>query len=243
MTSINPHSIEQRLQQTKDSIDSTLNHCNRNDSVLLLAVSKTQPATKVRQAWQCGQRAFGENYVQEGVEKVRQLQDLDDIEWHFIGPIQSNKTRPVTENFAWVHSVDRIKIAQRLSEQRPDHLPKLNICLQVNIDNQPTKSGFRPEEVTAAVEEILKLPNVTLRGLMAIPAPHDSEEQQRAPLRALKQLLTALQKQYPEQDYPNLKLDTLSMGMSDDMKAAIMEGSTIVRVGTAIFGSRNPTHS
>ncbi len=229
--------IEISLERIHNTINSALSHSNREDNnVLLLAVSKTQPAEKVREAWQCGQRAFGENYVQEGVNKVHALEDLDGIEWHFIGPIQSNKTRPVAENFAWVHSVDRLKIAQRLSEQRPCHLPKLNICLQVNIDNEPSKSGFAPEEVHAAVQQIIALPGVTLRGLMAIPAPHTTEEKQRVPFRALNNLLTDLQKQYPQQ-----QLDTLSMGMSDDMTAAIMEGSTLVRIGTAIFGHRNYT--
>ncbi len=231
--------IEISLQRIRNNINSALSHSNRGEGdVLLLAVSKTQPVEKIREAWQCGQRAFGENYVQEGVQKVHELADLASIEWHFIGPIQSNKTRPVAENFAWVHSVDRLKIAQRLSEQRPAHLPKLNICLQVNIDNEPSKSGFAPEEVSDAVQQIMALPNLTLRGLMAIPAPHTTEDEQRVPFRALKNLLTDLQKQYPQQ-----QLDTLSMGMSDDMTAAIMEGSTLVRVGTAIFGHRNYTTS
>ena len=230
------NSIETRIQQTREHIRQAEASCGRADEVQLLAVSKTKPAQMIREAWQCGQRAFGENYVQEGVEKVQGLQDLEGIEWHFIGPIQSNKSRPVAEHFQWVHSVDRLKIARRLSEQRPEHLPALNICLQINIDNQPTKAGFTPEEVPAAVEQILALPNIQLRGLMAIPAPHEDPEQQSLPFRAMKNLLTELKNRYPDKP-----LDTLSMGMSGDMMAAITEGSTMVRIGTAVFGARDYT--
>ncbi|CAM3485376.1 YggS family pyridoxal phosphate-dependent enzyme [Parendozoicomonas haliclonae] len=226
-------SIETRLQQTRDSINEARERFGRTDAVQLLAVSKTKPAEQVREAYQYGQRAFGENYVQEGVDKVKTLADLEGIEWHFIGPIQSNKTRPVAESFDWVHSVDRLKIASRLSEQRPADLPPLNICLQVNIDNEASKSGFTPEQVLEVAEQVIALPNIVLRGLMAIPAPSETEEEQRKPLRAMSELLHELQKRFPE-----LPLDTLSMGMSDDMAAAIAEGATIVRVGTAIFGAR-----
>ncbi len=227
-------SIKTRLGKTHASISKALKDSDRKDQVLLLAVSKTKPADAVREAWHCGQKAFGENYVQEGVDKIHALNDLVGIEWHFIGPLQSNKSRPVAESFHWVHSVDRLKIARRLSEQRPEHLPPLNICLQVNIDNEASKSGLKPEEVMDVAAQVIELPNITLRGLMAIPAPSATKEQQSIPLRALKTLLTDLQTRYPDS-----QLDTLSMGMSDDMSTAIAEGSTIVRVGTAIFGSRD----
>ncbi len=227
-------SIQKRIQNTREIINTAAEQCGRPGAVNLLAVSKTKPTDMIREAWQAGQRDFGENYVQEGVEKTQALQNLEGIVWHFIGPLQSNKTRQVAENFHWIHSVDRTKIARRLSDQRPDHLPPLNICLQVNIDNQPTKSGFLPEEVSRAVSEIMQLPHITLRGLMAIPAPSDDPEQQRKPFRAMKELLGRLKTEYPQ-----LNLDTLSMGMSGDMIAAIEEGSTIVRIGTALFGARD----
>ena len=227
-------SIETRLQKTRDSINEVALQCGRTGAVQLLAVSKTKPSSMIREAWHCGQRAFGENYVQEGADKVKELADLSDIEWHFIGPIQSNKSRLVAENFSWIHSIDRLKIARRINDQRPSNLPPVNICLQVNIDNQPTKSGLKPEEVDAVAEQVMRLPNVNLRGLMAIPAPNSDPEEQRKPLKAMKELLTHLQTRYPEQP-----LDTLSMGMSGDMDIAIQEGATIVRVGTAIFGARD----
>lgn len=200
----------------------------------LLAVSKTKPASSVRLAWQHGQRAFGENYLQEALDKQAQLADLEDIVWHFIGPLQSNKTRPVAEQFAWVHSVDRLKIAKRLSEQRPAHLPPLNVCLQVNISRESSKSGVLPEDALALAREIAPLPGLALRGLMAIPAPAETQEAQRKPLAELRALLETLQAALP--DAP---LDTLSMGMSDDLEAAILEGATLVRLGTAIFGARS----
>lgn len=162
------------------------------------------------------------------------MADLEDIVWHFIGPLQSNKTRPVAEQFAWVHSVDRLKIAKRLSEQRPAHLPPLNICLQVNISREASKSGVLPEDTLALAREIVPLPGLALRGLMAIPAPAETLEAQRKPLAELRALLETLQAALP--DAP---LDTLSMGMSDDLEAAILEGATLVRLGTAIFGARS----
>ncbi len=226
-------SIETRFQETRDRILAASQKSGRSDKVQLLAVSKTKPASMVREAWECGQRAFGENYVQEGVDKVQELADLDGVEWHFIGPIQSNKTRPVAESFDWVHSVDRIKVARRLSDQRPESMTPINICLQVNIDNQSTKAGFTPDEVLAVAEEVIALPNVVLRGLMAIPAPAEDSENQRKPFKAMSTLLSQLQERFPEQS-----LDTLSMGMSGDMDAAITEGATIVRIGTALFGAR-----
>lgn len=198
--------------------------------IMLLAVSKTFPAEAVREAYAAGQYAFGENYVQEALDKIEALRDLP-LEWHFIGPIQSNKTRVIAENFSWVHGVDRLKIAQRLSEQRPSHLPPLNICLQVNVSGEDSKSGVAPDEVEALALQVAKLPKLKLRGLMAIPAPADDPAAQRLPfaqMHGLRQQLNA----------HGLQLDTLSMGMSHDYPAAIAEGSTIVRVGTAIFGVR-----
>jgi len=200
-------------------------------SVSLLAVSKTFPSDAVREAYRAGQTAFGENYLQEALEKIDALRDLP-LEWHFIGPIQSNKTRAIAENFAWVHSVDRLKVAQRLSEQRPSHMPPLNICLQVNVSGEESKSGVAPHEVSDLAEEIMQLPRLKLRGLMAIPALADNEAQQRQSFAQMRKLLEQLNQQ-------GMELDTLSMGMSHDYAAAIHEGATIVRVGTAIFGVRN----
>ena len=203
-------------------------------SVTLLAVSKLHPAQAVREAAAAGQRAFGENYVQEGLDKLTALQDLRHLlEWHLIGPLQSNKTRAVAEAFDWVHSVDRLKIAQRLSDQRPHHLPPLNLCLQVNISGEASKSGLAPDEVAQVAQAVAALPRLRLRGLMAIPEPAQGVDAQRAPHRALRLLQAELIQQ-------GLTLDTLSMGMSDDLEAAVAEGSTLVRVGTAIFGPRSP---
>lgn len=203
------------------------------ETVTLLAVSKTFGADAVREAHAAGQHAFGENYVQEALDKICALADLRaELEWHLIGPLQSNKTRAVAEAFDWVHSVDRLKVAQRLSAQRPDSLPPLNLCLQVNISGEASKSGVAPAEVAALAREVAALPRVRLRGLMAIPEPAGDFEAQRAPHRALHALLRALQAE-------GLLLDTLSMGMSADLEAAVAEGATIVRVGTAIFGSRS----
>jgi pyridoxal phosphate enzyme (YggS family) len=199
----------------------------------LLAVSKTFPASAVREAVGAGQTAFGENYVQEGVEKIHALADLA-LEWHYIGPLQSNKTRTVAENFAWVHTVDRLKIAERLSAQRPLELPALNLCIQVNISGEATKAGVAPAAVLDLARAIVGLPRVRLRGLMAIPEPAEGFEAQRLPFRRLHDLLGAL-------NLAGLACDTLSIGMSADLEAAIAEGATIVRVGTAIFGPRPPT--
>ena len=203
-------------------------------SVTLLVVSKTFGADAVREAIAAGECRFGENYVQEGVDKIAALADVrDHVEWHLIGPLQSNKTRIVAEQFDWVHSVDRLKVAQRLSEQRPPQLPPLQVCLQVNISGEPSKSGLRPEEVPAVAAAVAALPRLTLRGLMAIPEPAAGLEAQRAAHRALRELLQALR-------MSGLMLDTLSMGMSADLEAAIAEGATIVRIGSAIFGMRSP---
>jgi PLP dependent protein len=205
-------------------------------SVTLLAVSKTFPAEDVRAVHAAGQRAFGENYVQEAVTKIEALADLRaSLEWHFIGPLQSNKTRPVAENFDWVHSVDRLKIAQRLAEQRPAHLPPLNVCLQVNVSGEATKAGVTPAEAAEIAHAIAALPQLRLRGLMSIPEPAETVEAQRAPHRQLRELFEQLRA-------GGLELDTLSMGMSADLEAAVLEGATLVRVGTAIFGARDYSH-
>ncbi len=199
--------------------------------VRLLAVSKTWPADSVREAAAAGQRAFGENYVQEGAEKVDALAALG-LEWHFIGPLQSNKTRLVANRFAWVHSIDRLKIAERLSAQRDVHLPPLEVCIQVNVSGETSKSGVAPAELPALAHAVAGLPRLRLRGLMAIPEPTSDVAVQRARFAALRELRDRL-------NAGGLALDTLSMGMSDDLEAAIAEGSTMVRVGTAIFGSRS----
>lgn len=203
--------------------------------VQLLAVSKTFPAEAVLEAMAAGQRAFGENYLQEGVEKiaaVARAQPEAPVEWHFIGPIQSNKTRPIASHFDWVHTVERLKIAQRLSEQRPPELGPLNICLQVNISGETTKSGATPNELPELARAVAQLPNLRLRGLMAIPEPQTDPTLQRAAFATLRKLGEALRAD-------GILVDTLSMGMSGDMTAAILEGATIVRVGSAIFGTRN----
>lgn len=203
------------------------------DDARLLAVSKTQPATAVRRAHALGQRHFGENYLQEALDKQAELADLDDIVWHFIGPLQSNKTRTVAERFDWMHSVDRLKVARRLSRQRPEGMPPLNICLQVNVSREASKSGVMPAELDALARQVAALPGLSLRGLMAIPAPAETFDAQRRPLAELRACLHNLQTALP--DAP---LDTLSMGMSGDLEAAIAEGATLVRLGTAIFGAR-----
>ena len=202
------------------------------DSVQLLAVSKTKPAAAVREAYAAGVRDFGENYLQEALGKQRELTDLP-LCWHFIGPIQSNKTRDIAQNFAWVHSVDRLKIAQRLSEQRPAELPALNICIQVNVSGEASKSGCTPADLPALVAAISALPHLTLRGLMAIPEPTDDRAEQDAAFAAVRELNKSLQ------DSLNLPLDTLSMGMSHDLESAIAQGATWVRIGTALFGARD----
>ncbi|TDV60546.1 YggS family pyridoxal phosphate-dependent enzyme [Pseudomonas sp. LP_7_YM] len=197
-------------------------------SVGLLAVSKTKPANDLREAYAAGLRDFGENYLQEALGKQVELSDLPLI-WHFIGPIQSNKTRAIAEHFAWVHSVDRLKIAQRLSEQRPAELPPLNICIQVNVSGEASKSGCSPEDLPALAQAISALPNLRLRGLMAIPEPTEDSDEQNAAFAAVRHL----------QDQLKLPLDTLSMGMSHDLEVAIAQGATWVRIGTALFGARN----
>ncbi len=201
------------------------------DDICIVAASKTRSAESIRTAYQSGLRNFGENYLQEALNKIVALADLP-LVWHFIGPIQSNKTRALAENFDWVHSVDRHKIARRLSEQRPKHLAKLQICLQVNISGETSKSGVAPEDLPALARDVLTLPNINLRGLMAIPAATPDEEQQLDAFHRMRELMTTLQVFSPG-------LDTLSMGMSADLEAAIDQGSNLIRVGTDIFGPRN----
>ena len=205
------------------------------ESVTLLAVSKRFPPAAVREAAAAGQRCFGENQVQEGVDKIAALRSSGEaLEWHLIGPLQSNKTRLAAEHFAWVHSVDRLKIAERLAEQRPPHLPPLQVCVQVNISGEATKSGIASADAPALAAAITRLPRLRLRGVMAIPEPAGGFDAQRVPHRALRRLFDALVDQ-------GLAVDTLSIGMSDDLEAAVAEGSTMVRIGTAIFGARqNP---
>ena len=205
------------------------------ESVALLAVSKTRSADEIRAAANTGQIAFGENYLQEALEKIEALGDLN-LEWHFIGPIQSNKTRPIAENFAWVHSVDRLKIAQRLSSQRPHYAKDLNICLQVNISAEEQKAGCSAGELPQLAREVAALPKICLRGLMVIPEATDDIQLLRTRFRETAELLAELKPEIPT-------LDTLSMGMSGDLDAAIAEGATIVRVGTALFGPRNYPNS
>jgi len=200
------------------------------EDIQLVAVSKTFPPECIRAAFACGQRAFGESYVQEALEKINDLNDLP-LEWHFIGPIQSNKTRAIAETFQWVHSVDRLRVAQRLSDARPALLPPLQVCLQVNISGEASKSGVASAEVALLAEQVSHLSNVRLRGLMTVPRPTDDQEAQRAAFRSMRELLGSLRAR-------GIALDTLSMGMSDDLEAAIQEGATIIRVGRAIFGER-----
>lgn len=220
--------IKDNLALIEQQISQSCQQANRpGETVTLLAVSKTKPGVLIEQAYQCGQRAFGESYVQEAVDKIAQLKHLPDICWHFIGPIQSNKTRSIAENFSWVHSIDRIKIAQRLNEGRSGHDTPLNVCLQVNISGEASKSGVTITDLPALAEVIVNCQHLRLRGLMAIP-------EKNAPLSSyskMQDLFIQLQQQYPG-------IDTLSMGMSGDLEPAITNGSTIVRIGSAIFGSR-----
>lgn len=214
--------VSQRIRAAADAVQRDAN------SIHLLAVSKTKPAQAVREAYAAGMHDFGENYLQEALGKQAELTDLP-LSWHFIGPIQSNKTRAIAENFAWVHSVDRLKIAQRLSEQRPAELPPLNICIQVNVSGEASKSGCTPADLPALANAISALPRLTLRGLMAIPEPTEDRAAQDAAFAAVRDLQAGL----------NLPLDTLSMGMSHDLESAIAQGATWVRIGTALFGARD----
>ena len=227
---MNP-SIADNIARVRAQIEAACQATGREPgSVHLLAVSKTWGADAVRQAHAAGQTAFGENYIQEAVDKITALRDLP-LEWHCIGPIQSNKTRLVAEHFDWVHSVDRLKIAQRLSEQRPAELPPLQVCIQVNVDGGDNKSGVSPQELPALAQAVNTLPRMRLRGIMTIPEPAETEAEARAVHQQAKRLFDHLKT-------AGLTLDTLSMGMTADLEAAVAEGSTCVRVGTAIFGSR-----
>lgn len=222
--------ISQRLQHILADINTLQETAQRtSQSTLLLAVSKTKPASDIAIAYQAGQRHFGENYCQEALKKQQKLGAFD-ITWHFIGPIQSNKTKDIAAHFQWVHSVDSLKIARRLNDQRPDHLPPLNICLQVNISNEATKSGISLADLPELSAAVATLPRLKLRGVMAIPSPQDDFELQRQPYRQLYQAVAMLN---------NPTLDTFSFGMSGDLKAAIFEGATMVRIGTALFGYRS----
>ena len=225
-------SLQNRLKRVYERIHQAEQAYHRDGQVQLLAVSKTKPATMVRELWHLGQRHFGENYLQEALGKIQALADLTTIHWHFIGPIQSNKTREISSHFDWVHSVDRFKIAKRLNDQRPHTRPPLNICLQVNISNETTKSGVPLHELPTLAQSISELPQLRLRGLMAIPTPTNVPEKQREPFRLLAKTLHELN------DSQALNLDTLSMGMTADLEAAIAEGATLVRIGTALFGAR-----
>jgi len=224
------------LQLVQDNINKAITKrdsrhiVNKNGEVILLAVSKAQTAEKLREAYAAGQTKFGENYLQEALNKQAELADLN-IEWHFIGPIQSNKTQPIAQHFSWVHGVDRLKIAQRLSDARPVDLPPLQICLQVNISGETSKSGVAPNALLDLVKVVSTLPRLTLRGLMTIPEPTDDEALQRQQFKQMRDLLNNLNKE-------GFALNTLSMGMSSDYKVAIEEGATIIRVGSAIFGAR-----
>ena len=228
-------SIELKLQQLRRRIGDACKLAERPvQSVTLLAVSKTFGADAVRHAHHAGQCAFGENYVQEALAKIEALADLRPaLEWHLIGPLQSNKTREVALSFDWVHTIDRLKIAQRLSEQRPDRLPPLQVCVQVNVSGEASKSGCTPADLPALAAAISALPHLTLRGLMAIPEPTDDRAEQDAAFAAVRELNKSLQ------DSLNLPLDTLSMGMSHDLESAIAQGATWVRIGTALFGARD----
>ncbi|OTA21021.1 YggS family pyridoxal phosphate enzyme [Xenorhabdus beddingii] len=226
------HNIEQNLHDVRNRITLAAQKCGRSPKeITLLAVSKTKPADVIAEAITYGQREFGENYVQEGVEKVQHFANHHDLVWHFIGPLQSNKSRLVAENFDWCHTLDRLKIAQRLSEQRPEHLAPLNVLIQVNISGEGSKSGILLEELAELAATINALPKLVLRGLMAIPAPESDFERQIAVYRHMEHAFIEMKAQYPQ-------VDTLSMGMTDDMEAAITCGSTLVRIGTAIFGAR-----
>lgn len=227
--------IAQQLGKVRQRIDTAARQAGRPvTDIQLLAVSKTQPTDAILEAIAAGQFCFGESYAQEAIAKMQTVNSscgYANIEWHFIGPIQSNKTAPIAQHFAWVHSIDRLKIAQRLNEQRPAGLPALNVCLQVNISGEASKSGIKPEQVLAVARQVTELPHLHLRGLMTIPAPCNDPVQQRRPFAQLAQLQHEIIAQ-------GIALDTLSMGMSNDLEAAILEGATIVRIGTDIFGAR-----
>ena len=227
-----PSQANERLDLVRARLLAATRHAARApEEVALLAVSKIQPIEKIRALYAAGQRAFGENYVQEAEDKVSQLADLVDIEWHLIGPLQSNKTRGVAETMQWVHSVDRLKIAERLSAQRPPTLAPLNVCIQINVSGEISKSGCVPIDAPALIEAVSRLPRLRLRGVMGMPEPGVSEAETRAQFMLLARVFAQAKTSVPS-------LDTLSMGMSDDLEIAVACGSTMVRVGTALFGAR-----
>lgn len=230
------NTIASRLQQVLTQIENAAaTSSQKSREINLLAVSKTKPASMVKEVYALGQRKFGENYLQEGVEKVKELREdgnYNEIEWHFIGPIQSNKTRPVAENFDWVQSIDRLKIAQRLNDQRPADMAPLNVCIQVNISTEESKSGTDLQNASDLAHAVEAMPNLTLRGIMAIPENTPDLERLKSQFKQLRSLYLSLQDQYKQ-------IDTLSMGMTGDLELAIEQGSNMVRIGTAIFGSRN----
>ncbi|QBJ31803.1 YggS family pyridoxal phosphate-dependent enzyme [Hafnia alvei] len=228
--------IQQNLEAVRSRISAAAQDCGRSpEEVTLLAVSKTKPVSAIEEAIAAGQRAFGENYVQEGVSKIQHFAQTPhgaELEWHFIGPLQSNKSRLVAEHFDWIHTIDRVKIAQRLNEQRPAECAPLNVLIQINISDESSKSGIELSELDALAVQVAEMPNLRLRGLMAIPAPEEDPAKQKAVFEQMEQAFLALKAQYPH-------IDTLSMGMTHDMAAAITAGSTLVRIGTAIFGARD----
>ena len=226
--------IENNITALQKRIQQAASDAGRNpDEIQLLAVTKTRNSTQISRAISAGVHCFGENYLQEAMGKIEQFRDAR-LDWHFIGPLQSNKTRQAAENFSWVHTVDRIKIAQRLSTQRPNNMPALDICLQINIDNESSKSGFSQDQAMDVAATIAQLPKLKLRGLMAIPSPRSTYKEQRQPFAQLRTLMQQINSGLDNSQ----KLDTLSMGMSADLEAAIAEGATLVRVGTDIFGAR-----
>jgi pyridoxal phosphate enzyme (YggS family) len=233
------NTIAQRLEEIQTRITQAEIRFQRpSGSVKLLAVSKTKPLAYIEEALAAGQLSFGENYLQDALPKIAELKKKltdNSVEWHYIGPIQSNKTNAIAEHFQWVHTIDRLKIAQRLNDQRPDHLPPLNVCIQVNISADPDKSGLSAEETEALAQNIQHLPHLKLRGLMTIPRYETDFEHQRVPFAALQQLFETLKQK-------GFEMDTLSMGMTQDMEAAIAEGTTLVRVGTGIFGERSKSY-
>ena len=225
------NNLQQRLAQVKEQIRRFALSCDRDPTtVRLIAVSKTRPASEIREVWEAGQKAFGENYLQDALQKIPALGDCD-IEWHFIGRIQSNKTRAIAENFSWVHTLSSLKHARRLNDQRPATLPPLNVCVQLNLSGEQSKSGIAAEELAPLLEKLADLPHLRPRGLMTMPPAMASNEEQHQIFRQLRQLQEEMNRQ-------GHSLDSLSMGMSGDMQAAICEGATMVRIGTAIFGPR-----
>lgn len=233
-----PSLVTEHIAKVRQQVEQACLKFGRNPlDVQVLAVSKTQPAEAIRAAAATGQQAFGENYLQEALQKQQQLADLPELEWHFIGAIQSNKTRELAENFAWLHTLDRLKIAQRLNDQRPAHLPPLKVLIQVNISDEASKAGVAPTEALALAKQVMQLPRLALCGLMCIPKATEDFTEQRQAFAQLAALQADL-----KQALPTANLNTLSMGMSSDLEAAVAEGSTCVRIGTAIFGLREAKH-